>query len=88
MRYCYCEAKVRSSSVSVVYVVRLRIIFSKAALQKRGSTEPIEPPLDPPLHAHHCMYSGVKMKMESGSDTQVLFPPSPLLISPRDPKLN
>ena len=28
--------------------VRLRI-FSKAALQKRGSMEPIEPPLDPPL---------------------------------------
>ena len=47
--YCNCEAKVRSSSVSVVYVVRLRIIFSKAALQKRGSMEPIEPPLDPPL---------------------------------------
>jgi len=48
MRYCYCEAKVRSSSVSVVYAVRLRI-FSKAALLKRGSMEPIEPPLDPPL---------------------------------------
>ena len=46
---CYCEAVVRSSSVSVVYVVRLRIIFSKAALQKRGSIEPMEPPLDPPL---------------------------------------
>jgi len=44
----HCEAKVCSSSVSVVYVVRLRI-FSKAALQKRGSIEPIEPPLDPPL---------------------------------------
>ena len=51
VRYCYCEAKVRSSSVSVVYVVRLRIIFSKAALQKRGSMEPIEPPLDPPLYS-------------------------------------
>ena len=34
--------------MSVVYVVRLRI-FSKAALQNRGSMEPIEPPLDPPL---------------------------------------
>ena len=30
------EVEVRSSSVSVVYVVRLRIVFSKAALQKRG----------------------------------------------------
>ena len=49
MHYCYCEAEVRSSSVSVVYVVRLRIVFSKAALQKRGSIEPMEPPLDPPL---------------------------------------
>ena len=48
VRHCYCEAKVRSSSVSVVYVLRLRI-FSKGALQKRGSIEPIEPPLDPPL---------------------------------------
>ena len=35
--------------MSVVYVVRLRIVFSKAALQKRGSMEPMEPPLDPPL---------------------------------------
>ena len=43
----YSEAEVRSSSVSVV--VRLRIVFSKAALQKRGSMEPMEPPLDPPL---------------------------------------
>ena len=34
VRYCYCEAKVRSSSVSIVYVVRLRIlIFSKAAIK-------------------------------------------------------
>ena len=49
MHYCYCEAEVRSSSVSVVYVIRLRIVFSKAALQKRGSIEPMEPPLDPPL---------------------------------------
>ena len=49
VRYCYCEAEVRCSSVRVVYVVRLRIILSKAALQKRGSTESIEPPLDPPL---------------------------------------
>ena len=49
VRHCYCEAKVRSSSVSVVYVLRLRI-FSKGALQKRGSIEPIEPPLDPPLY--------------------------------------
>ena len=48
MRYCYCEAKVCSSSVSVVYVVRLRKIFSKVTLQKRGSMD-IEPSLDPPL---------------------------------------
>ena len=48
--YCYCEADVHSSSVSLVYVVRLRIIFSKAALQKKGSIEPMEPPLDPPLN--------------------------------------
>ena len=40
------EAEVRSSSVSVVH---LHIVFSKAALQKRGSMEPMEPPLDPPL---------------------------------------
>ena len=43
----YCETEVRSSSVSEV--VRLRIVFSKAALQKRSSIEPMEPPLDPPL---------------------------------------
>ena len=43
------EAKVHSSSVGVVYVVRLHIVFSKAALQERGSTEPKEPPLDLPL---------------------------------------
>ena len=49
MRYCYCEANVRSFNVSVVYVVRLRIVFSKTALQKRGSMGPMEPPLDPPL---------------------------------------
>ena len=39
----------RSSNVSIVYVVRLRAVFSKAALQKRGSIEPMEPPLDPAL---------------------------------------
>ena len=44
-----CEAKMRSSSVSKVYVVRLHIAFLKVALQKRGSVEPMEPPLDPPL---------------------------------------
>ena len=49
MPYCYCEAKVCSSSESVVHIVRLRIIFSKVALQKRGSMEPIEPPLDLPV---------------------------------------
>ena len=49
VRYWYYEAEVRRSSVSVVYVVRLRIVFSKASLQKRGSIEPMEPPLDPPL---------------------------------------
>ena len=30
--------------------VRLRIVFSKAAFKKRGSMEPMEPPLDPPVH--------------------------------------
>ena len=44
------EVEVRSSSVSVLYVVCLRIVFSKAALQKRGSMEPMEPPLDLPLY--------------------------------------
>ena len=39
VRFCYCEVEVRNSSVSVVYVVRLRIV----ALQKRGSMEPTEP---------------------------------------------
>ena len=60
MRYCYCEAEVRSSSVSVVYVVRLRTVFSKAALQKRGSIEPLEPPLDPPLHCRSGGFRGSK----------------------------
>ena len=51
-QYATVEAEVRSSSVSVVYVVRLRIVFSKAALQKRVSMEPMEPPLDLPLVMH------------------------------------
>ena len=38
------KAEVGRSSVSVVYVVRLQIAFSKAALQKRGSMKPMEPP--------------------------------------------
>ena len=43
MRYCYCEA---SSSASVVYVVRLRmLIFSMAALYKSGVPwNPMNPP--------------------------------------------
>ena len=49
MRFCYCEAEVGSSSVNVMYVVHLCIVFSKAALQKRGSIEPMEPPLELPL---------------------------------------
>ena len=40
------EAKVCSSSVSVVYMVHLCIVFLKAPLQKRGSMEPMKPPLD------------------------------------------
>ena len=44
------EVEVRSSSVSVLYVVRLHMVFSKAALQKRGSMEPMEPSLDLPLY--------------------------------------
>ena len=43
------EAEVHSSNVSILHVVRLHIVFSKAALQKRGSMELMEPPLDPPL---------------------------------------
>ena len=39
-----------SSSVGVVYIVHLRIVFLKGALQKRGSMEHMEPPLDPPLN--------------------------------------
>ena len=35
------EVEVHSSSVSVVYAVRLGIVFLKAALQKRGSMEPM-----------------------------------------------
>ena len=48
-RYCYCEAEVRSSSVNVVCVLCLHIEFVMAALQKRGSMEPMEHPLDLPL---------------------------------------
>ena len=40
-------ATLKLKCVALVWV-RLRI-FSKAAIQKRGSMEPIEPPLDPPL---------------------------------------
>ena len=47
------EADMCSSSVSVVYAERLRIVFSKAALKNRGS---MEPPLDPPLL---CLYQNV-----------------------------
>ena len=43
------EVEMCSTSVSVVYVVYLRIVFSKAALQNRGSMEPTKPRLDPPL---------------------------------------
>ena len=46
------ETEVRSFSVSVVYVVRLRIVFWKAALQKWGSMEPMELLLEPPLLGH------------------------------------
>ena len=38
------------TDVSIVYVVHLHIVFLKAALQKRGSMEPMEPPRDPPLY--------------------------------------
>ena len=41
--------RVRSNcnfSVRVVHLIRLRIVFSKAALQKRSSMEPMETPLD------------------------------------------
>ena len=42
------ESEVRSSCVSVVYVVCLCIVFSKVAFQKRSS---MEPPMDPPLES-------------------------------------
>ena len=50
--YCCCEAEVRSSSVSIVYTLHATFAhsISKVALQKRGSMEPMEPPLDPPLY--------------------------------------
>ena len=46
------EAEVCSSSMNIVYVERLRIVFSKAPLQKRGSMEPME---YPPLGTHSYM---------------------------------
>ena len=44
------EAELCSFNVThIVYVVHLHIVFSKAALQKRGYMEHMEPPLDPLL---------------------------------------
>ena len=43
-----CVAEVSCSSVSIVYVVCLCIVFSKAALQRGLPWNPMEPPLDPP----------------------------------------
>ena len=45
---CCVRSLQNQANVSAVYVVRLRIVFSEAALQKRGS---MEPPLDPPLES-------------------------------------
>ena len=45
MRYCYCEAKVRSSSVRVVYVVRLRIVFSRQPYKSGVPWNPLDPSL-------------------------------------------
>ena len=42
-QYATVEAEVRSSSMSVVYVVRLRIVFSKAALQRWFPWNPWNP---------------------------------------------
>ena len=42
------DSEVHSSNVSVVYIVHLCIVCSKA-LQKRGCMEPMEPSLDLPL---------------------------------------
>ena len=36
LSYCYCKAKLRSSSVSVVYIVRLRLIFFEGSPSKKG----------------------------------------------------
>ena len=52
------EAEVHSSSVSLPYVIHLCILFSKAAFQKRGSMEPIESHLDPPLSIIECSMRG------------------------------
>ena len=49
VRYCYCEAKVRSSSVIVVNVVCLRIVFFEGSPSKDGFHGTHGTPLDPPL---------------------------------------
>ena len=43
---CVARSSVSEKSVHSTFA---HIVFSKAALQKRGSMEPMEPPLDPPL---------------------------------------
>ena len=77
MHYCDCEAEVRSSSVSVVYVIRLHKVFLKAALQKRGSMEPMESPLDLPLRiltSSHSLEAG-----PTGIQGRVHFPCTSLI---------
>ena len=91
MHYCYCEA---SSSASVVYVVHLRmLIFSMAALYKRGV------PWNPmnPSWIRHCVYyygcEGYLTKYAGKIRTCVISPSSgkwssPPTTGPRPPPCN
>ena len=49
VRYCYCEAKVHSSSVIVVNVVCLCIVFFEGSPSKEGFHGTHGTPLDLPL---------------------------------------
>ena len=74
------EAEVGSSSVSIVYVVGLLIVFLKAVLQKRGSMEPMEPHLDPPMMMvvacstrHIIVYQGLETAAANNMICSVVF---------------
>ena len=57
--------------------LHLPSIFSKAALHKRGSMEPVEPPLDPPLNSAHrpviLQAQGVRRALVGDYDTLPQF---------------